>query len=227
LQSRYPSTKALTGMSGNSFEASFTDADVSRAEFVPMPRNYTDKLGQLNLIHVSSNLSNNSKGYKELIEVFKMLVDKGKKVKLLLVGGGELSSPLQEYIERNGLRDNITFCGQISKREELFQLLREADIFVFPSYTEGLPRVVVEAMLNALPCIASDIPGNAELLEASALVPVRDSKKLEEKIIEFADSTEVLNYQSKRNLECAYGFSKEYTDKVSDVFYKKLRSCIK
>lgn len=70
---------------------------------------------------------------------------------------------------------------RLGHREDIPALLRAADIFVLPSYREGLPRSVIEAMASGLPVIAADIAACRELVrpgETGVLVPVRDSDAL-------------------------------------------------
>ena len=66
----------------------------------------------------------------------------------------------------------VTFLGT---RGDVETLYRAADLFLFPSHTEGLPLCVLEAMASGCAVAASDIPGNRALLEAGcgALAPVR------------------------------------------------------
>lgn len=68
----------------------------------------------------------------------------------------------------------------LGHREDVADLLRAADIFCLPSYREGLPRSVIEAMASGLAIVASDIPACRELLadETGVLVPTRDTGAL-------------------------------------------------
>jgi glycosyltransferase involved in cell wall biosynthesis len=92
-----------------------------------------------------------------------------------LVGDGELAAESKELARRLGLQ-NITFFGR-ADGTTLLDLYREADIFVLPSEREGMPLVLLEAMAMGLPIVATDIPGNRDVViegENGRLVPLND-----------------------------------------------------
>lgn len=83
---------------------------------------------------------------------------------LLIVGSGANADKLKSRIEKEGLGDSVKLLGY---RTDVKELLKAADVFVFPSLQEGLPGALMEAMAAGLPCIASDIRGNTDALEDS------------------------------------------------------------
>lgn len=71
-------------------------------------------------------------------------------------------------------------------REDIPAILRHTDIFVLPSYREGIPRTILEASSCGIPCIGADVPGTREAVingETGFLVPVKDSQSLAESIL--------------------------------------------
>jgi glycosyltransferase involved in cell wall biosynthesis len=82
---------------------------------------------------------------------------------LHLVGDGPLKIDLQNHAEQLGLQDKIVWYGWVNK-ERLRTLYLSADCFLNPSLYEGMPNTVLEAMACGLPVIASDIPGNNDLV---------------------------------------------------------------
>lgn len=91
---------------------------------------------------------------------------------LVLVGDG----PDREALERQatGLGGRVVFAGH---QHNPTDWLAAADLFLLPSMSEGLPGALIEAMAVGLPCVASDIPGNRDLVsdeETGLLVPVAD-----------------------------------------------------
>ncbi len=82
---------------------------------------------------------------------------------LHLVGDGPLKIDLQNYAERLGIHDKIVWYGWVDK-ERLRTLYLSADCFLNPSLYEGMPNTVLEAMACGLPVVASDIPGNNDLV---------------------------------------------------------------
>lgn len=93
---------------------------------------------------------------------------------LRLVGDGPQRPALEALARELGLGDRVTFLGT---RNDVPALLREASAFVLPSRWEGMPNALLEAMSFGLPCIATQIPGSADLIEHSVsgmLVPPED-----------------------------------------------------
>ena len=79
----------------------------------------------------------------------------------LICGKGPSRKKLERYAVDSGLREKVRFLGY---RKDLSHILQIADIFVMPSKREGLPTVVMEAMVHGLPVVATDIRGNNELV---------------------------------------------------------------
>jgi len=81
---------------------------------------------------------------------------------LIMIGAGPLRDRLEAEARAAGLR--VEFPGVVDHRL-VPAWLREADAFVLPSFTEGHPKVLIEAMAAGLPCVASDCPGNRALVK--------------------------------------------------------------
>lgn len=97
-----------------------------------------------------------------LLDAMKFLSDKG--AVLLIAGDGRNAGKLKLRIEKEGLLDTVKLLGY---RTDVGELLKAADCFVFPSLQEGLPGALMEAMASGLPCIASNIRGNSDVLDDS------------------------------------------------------------
>lgn len=100
--------------------------------------------------------------------------------RLTIAGDGPERAALAEQAARLGLAKRVHFRGWV-QREELPELYRSADVFVFPSHDEGMPNVVLEAMASGLPIVATQVPGNDELVrENGRLVPAGDPSSFAE-----------------------------------------------
>lgn len=88
-----------------------------------------------------------------LLQVFKSVYEKNKKVKLLIVGDGERRSELQAYINDNNLSKAVILTGN---RSDVGKILSALDCFVLPSIREALPISLIEAQVNGLKCIISN-----------------------------------------------------------------------
>lgn len=129
------------------------------------------------------------KGLPNLIIAMKTVTCKTK-AKLLIIGDGKIKNKLQEMAGHNGLSECIDFLGFRTDRLEIVKCL---DAFVLPSYLEGLPRAIMEAMAAKVPVIASDIPGIREIVhhnKTGILVPVDSPDQLADNILELINNSQ-------------------------------------
>lgn len=100
------------------------------------------------------------KGLEILLNVFKELVLIDKLLRLLIIGDGDMRGYYQKEVERLGLSNRVLFLGKI-KTGQLSNYYAAADLFVLPSLdsSEAYGMVLLEAMVNGTPVIASDLPG--------------------------------------------------------------------
>jgi glycosyltransferase involved in cell wall biosynthesis len=136
------------------------------------------------------------KGYLEWVRAAKEVIGRYKNIKFVAVGDTLESdrdgakSELDEYIRENNLESNIIFTGS---RSDIPDLLAITDIFTLPSYREGMPRSLIEAMCMSRPAVATNIRGCREEVAEGVtgfLVPVGDHIALAEKIIYFIENPE-------------------------------------
>lgn len=103
------------------------------------------------------------KGQMLLLEAFGEAVSRGVQADLVLVGDGELRAPLEARIEELGLRGRVAITGWATG-EDVRKALLESRALVLPSFAEGLPMVLMEAMALQRPVIASLVAGVPELV---------------------------------------------------------------
>lgn len=120
-----------------------------------------------------------SKGINELVKAFLLLKEKHKKLKLLLVGSFDDTYPIEKYIfkEIHQNRSIITTGNQ----DDIRPFLMISKAFVFPSYREGMPQALMQAVAMKVPCIATDINGCNEIIkdgDSGYLVPVKNIEAL-------------------------------------------------
>lgn len=99
------------------------------------------------------------KGVARLIEAFSKISDKNWK--LILAGGGPENSHLRSLVQELGLQDRVEFLGKVIEVDVLFA---ESSIFVLPSFLEGFPNALCEAMSAGLPCICFDCIPHEEII---------------------------------------------------------------
>jgi len=117
------------------------------------------------------------KGLDVLVEATS-IVARQQPLHLLIAGDGPYRADLERLVAASGLSARAHVLGM---RGDVPGLLRSADVFVFPSRTEGLPNALLEAMAAALPVVATDVPGCRDVVDSGRtgiLVPVDDPAAL-------------------------------------------------
>ncbi|WP_308515776.1 glycosyltransferase [Sphingomonas flavescens] len=104
------------------------------------------------------------KGLPLLISACERLQRDGKSFSLTLIGDGELREQIDSEIKNRGLEQTIKLAGSCSS-QEIQEALQSARAFVLPSFAEGLPVVIMEALALARPVIATSIAGIPELVD--------------------------------------------------------------
>jgi glycosyltransferase involved in cell wall biosynthesis len=102
------------------------------------------------------------KGQKLLVEAYEKAREELKDWNVVIIGDdwGEKQN-ISNLIKKFNLQDSVILIGHVDEKE-LIQAYASADIFVLPSYGEGLPTVMLEAMACGIPVVATDVGGVAE-----------------------------------------------------------------
>ena len=104
------------------------------------------------------------KGQAGLLRAFAQLRERHEDVRLRLVGDGPDRNALEALAAELGLTDRLTFLGRLNENDTLAEIA-ESDLLVLPSFMEGLPIVLMEAMALGVPVVASRVAGIPELVE--------------------------------------------------------------
>jgi len=148
-------------------------------------------------------------------------------IKLILVGGGEEEENLKRLVVEKEVKDDVIFLG---KRSDVNEILKAFDIFVFPSLTEGLPLVVIEAMAVGLPVVASPVGGIPELIidgENGFLVSPTSEKEVRDAIIKLLKNPFLREKMGKIGRERfeAYFSLPQMVKKYIEVYEEVVRKC--
>ncbi|MBI5740379.1 MAG: glycosyltransferase [Nitrospirae bacterium] len=143
----------------------------------------TDKRAQKIIVTVGRLY--HQKNHRLFLEAAKIVLKKSedKEIKFLIIGKGPLQEELENYAESLGIRGNVIFAGE---RNDIPEVLHDADIFVMTSLYEGMPNAVMEAMAAGLPVVASDVGGSNELVvdgETGFLCPCDNAALIAERVI--------------------------------------------
>lgn len=159
---------------------------------------------------------NKNKNHETVIRAIKDL-----DVYYIIAGRGDLQDYLQNLINDLNLNDRVKLLGY---RTDVAELYAAADIFIFPSFREGLPVSMMEAMAAGLPCIASKIRGNVDLMENGTggyLCSSTDVDVFAETIKNLVESAQLCRKMGKYNLEHIKKFDISVIEKEMEKIYSE------
>lgn len=174
------------------------------------------------------------KGVGILIKAFSFVCDRVPNLKLIIAGGGSEEGDLITMVGRYNLQERVNFLG-ILKKEEVFSLLRGCQFSVLPSYSEGCPNIILEAMAAGKMSIGSRVEGISEIIEdgiTGRLFKAGDPTELGNLILEYY-TNKTARYRveaniKNSNLEEKYDIQKIYEKHLSvyKEFKERLNICI-
>lgn len=182
----------------------------------------------LTIAHVCTQVQyKGRKGYNEVIEAVQILKSRGVNVKVHFAGPDYHDGirKLKQLASELGVSDRIEFIGGVN-RKQLSDYLEQADVYVMPTWAEGLPRVIIEAMAKGLPCITTPVSGNPELVGERFLVPYYDTTTLADRIEELIKDQSLYEKTSQVNFERSKQYEAKKLEARRDEFYKKLKERI-
>jgi glycosyltransferase involved in cell wall biosynthesis len=144
------------------------------------------------------------KGVYDILESARQL--RSETVQIRLYGDGEADA-IQARISQEGLSDKVAVCGWIDGHQK-DATFRQADVLLLPSYHEGLPISVLEAMAYGLPVVATDVGGIAEAVQDGVngyLIQPGECERLAERMDRLAGSPELRLHMGKSGYELAAG----------------------
>jgi len=224
LQERYPCNGIQTSFSDVELSSgSFVSEDIIRAKFAHWKTVARYHTRPWRIIFVGS-LSQPYKGLAILLNAIEECIRRGLDCNLRILGDGKLKSFYQKMAKCKGLGLRTEFLGRIPAGDAVIRQLDWADLFVLPSFTEGMPRAILEAMARGLPCIATPVGGIPEVLSDDVMVPTGRSDLLADAICRLLDSPERMVDLARLNLKKAMGFEKAALSFKRRKFYTELRN---
>lgn len=164
------------------------------------------------------------KGPDKFVEIAKNILKKRKDVTFVIRGPDE---GMRETVEKLiGSEKRIILLKETRDRNEIIKMYQAADVFVLPSYREGLPLTLFEAMACGLSIVATPVNGvpfEMKDPENGFLVEYEDWKKFAEKIELLLDDSRLRKKISKNNLQKAKNYNWDVISKKTLDIYKKLK----
>lgn len=162
------------------------------------------------------------KDYDTLIESFAVVQKKISYCRLMIVGDGQQKEHIHKIVSSRDLQKHVDIRDWSNNTQEYYNM---ADIFVFSSFREGLPNVLLEAMRYGLPIISTDTPyGPSEILEHSKyglLIPVGDIKAMSEAIEQLIIDKKKYAYYSQQSTKRVKEFSLE---RMLNAYYQLFKA---
>ena len=149
------------------------------------------------------------KGLFDLVECGKIICKERSDVSFIVAGSGRDLKKVIRKTKKAGIQDRFIFVGQVEK-DQMIKLYQNAALFILPSYHEGLPTVILEAMSCGLPVVATDVRGNQDLVsngENGILIPSRNPEKMAREIsrlLEDDNLREKLGKNARKTIEKNY-----------------------
>jgi glycosyltransferase involved in cell wall biosynthesis len=163
---------------------------VDTERFSPRRRN-TSSDSPLEIVCVGRLVG--AKGQHILVSAFNRLIKEGRNVRLRLVGKGPDRESLEAAVASYGIQKHVIFEGAVGA-DRVRQILDDVAIFTLPSFAEGIPVALMEAMAMEIPCVSTTIAGIPELIRDQIdgfLVSPSDDVQLAEALARLVDEPDL------------------------------------
>lgn len=160
------------------------------------------------------------KDIKTTLFAIKKVLSIQKNIKFLIVGDGPQKERLRRISKKLNLGNQVIFAGYQKDIKKIYSIL---DLYVSSSLKEGLPNSILEAQCFGVPCIATDIPGNNDVIKDSVngfLVRPRDYKAISEKIIMLLNGKTIADkfiFEGRKNIRENFSLT-ERIEKLENLY---------
>lgn len=140
---------------------------------------------------------------------------------LIIVGNGPDYNRVCTQVEQSNYKDLVKVIGTVPNRE-IMDYYKIADVFINPSYSEGFPRVILEAMACGLPVVASDVGGTCDIvgeLQRQFIFDKDDRDCFREAVLTLLKNPEIRSQISQENQRTVKAYS---TEMVSEMYISKI-----
>ena len=210
LQKRYPTNGKTTNVSNVEIYKVNEEAYKVRRNRISNKDLY--KIGMI------GSLKNSIKGTDIALQAVSILQEKDINFELYILGDGDVT-PWEKMAEKLNIQDKVIFCGVLPGGGPVLEWLDNMDIYIQPSFQEGLPRAVIEAMSRGCPVVGSNAGGIPELIDANCIHKPGDYKALAKKLEMIIHDNKIAMELSRRNLEKSKQYLKQSLDEKREKFW--------
>ncbi len=171
---------------------------------------------------------NPTKGPDKFVLAAKEILKERKDIKFLMVGPDE--GMLNQVQELSKDEKNIIILGPVREKSKIPEIYQSADVYVMPSYREGLPLTLFEALASGLPIVASPVNGIPYEMsdpENGFFVKYGDIQGLKEKILLLLDNKKLAEKISKNNIEKARNYDWDLIAEKTMKLYQETTNKLK
>lgn len=176
-------------------------------------------LTENDFLMISAGILNKNKNNHVVIKAMSKL--RNNRLHYLICGEGPEGERLKKMVQKHGLENNVHFLGF---RTDVISLMKSSDLFVMPSYREGVPRSLLEAMDLGLPCIGSRTRGITELIGPGGgiLCDPKSEKEYAEAIEKIMSNPNITEDMARINRLEAPKYSKEIVRSEYKAIYQEV-----
>jgi len=170
------------------------------------------------------------KGHEYLIKIAPDILRRFENVRFIFCGDGPYKSYLENLAQDLGVLNKITFAGYV---EDISEMLSLFYLFVLPSVSEGLPRVLIQSCLKGVPMVAFDIDGNPEIVKhgyngylveernesamCNAIIKILENKNLRDAMADNALKTDCSKFSYSNQLKTTINVYMKHISKLKDL----------
>lgn len=217
LQKRYPtSTEAETiGVSDVQLPEADNNTLLRRMQKI-------ETMGGKRIFGTIGTLHVGYKGIETAIRTLAEMKHESNDFEYRVLGSGD---PLEyrQLAEELGIGDNVFFDGTLSEGKAVYDWLDTLDVYLQPSFQEGLPRALLEAMSRGCPAIGSSAGGIPELLEAKMIFDHKNPGQFSDLIEDLIDDKQLMLDAAKYNFDKARAYQKDLLDEKRIAFWTQFR----
>lgn len=188
----------------------------------PEAENNTHDDGKLHLMYMGE--ISNRKGAFDLLKAISNNKIYFKDKLLLRMGGNEVDGNIKSYIKEHNLEDFVSYEDWISGQKKIDCLTWE-DVYILPSYNEGLPIAILEAMSYSHPVISTPVGGIPEVVENGVngiLVQPGNTQEIADAIKRYIEQPEIVTIEGRKSYERIKAFFPEAVFNELEKIYNKL-----